>query len=128
VGSVNDAKTSGRDNAEYLPRVLRVSAAMCWRILVILATLYVLGIVVTWLYVVVIPVAIALLLSALLAPAVSWLTHLRVHVPRALATAVVLIGGLAGVGGVLTFVINEFIAGFPQPNPGLADLRSAAST
>lgn len=101
-----------RNFAEYVPPVLRASTAVCWRILVIVATLYVLGKIVSALYLVLIPVAIALLLASLLVPAVSRLNQLRV--PRALSTAIVLIGGLASVGGVLYFVINAFIQGFPE--------------
>jgi predicted PurR-regulated permease PerM len=85
---------------------------VCWRVLVVFATLYVLGQIVGRLYEVLIPVAIALLLSALLAPAVTHLHQLRV--PRALGTAIVVVGGLAGVGGVLFFMVNAFIAGFPE--------------
>lgn len=124
---VSDAKITPADAASDVPRVLRVSAAVSWRILVVLGLFYVLGMAIGRLYVVVIPVAIALLLAALLAPAVSWVTRLRmpervstavpwlgrIRVPRALATAVVLIGGLALVGSVLSFVINAFISGFP---------------
>ncbi|GAA2822152.1 AI-2E family transporter [Saccharopolyspora taberi] len=110
---MSDFKISAPDDAvRSIPRPLRVGAAASWRILVILGALYVLGQVLTQLYVVVIPVAIALLLSALLAPAVDLLT--RVRVPRSLSTGVVLVGGLGIVGGVLTLVINAFIAGFPQ--------------
>jgi predicted PurR-regulated permease PerM len=110
---VNDFKITTRDDAAAsIPRVLRVSAAVSWRALVILGALYVLGLIVGQIFVVVIPVAIALLLAALLAPAVSTLA--RLGVPRALATAIVLIGGLALVGGVLTFVISAFIEGFPD--------------
>jgi putative heme transporter len=110
---VNKGKVTPRDDAAAsIPRVLRVSAAVSWRILVVLGAFYVLGLVLGYLNVVVIPVAIALLLSALLAPAVSWLN--RAGVPRALATAVVLVGGLAIVGGVLTFVITAFVDGFPD--------------
>ncbi|MCI2418966.1 AI-2E family transporter [Saccharopolyspora sp. K220] len=110
---MNDFKIATRDDvATSIPRVLRVSAALSWRALVILGALYVLGLIVGRIYVVVIPVAIALLLAALLAPVVSALARRRV--PRALATALVLIGGLAVVGGVLTFVINAFIQGFPD--------------
>ncbi|SFS85463.1 AI-2E family transporter [Saccharopolyspora flava] len=110
---MSEPKISGPDDAATsIPRVLRVSAAVSWRMLVIAAALYVTGVVITRIYVVVIPVAIALLLAALLAPLVSWLA--RRGVPRALATAMVLIGGLAVVGGVLTFVVNAFINGFPD--------------
>ncbi|MGW1682129.1 AI-2E family transporter [Saccharopolyspora sp. NPDC002376] len=110
---MNDFKIAERDYAaKSLPRVLRVSAALSWRTLVILGAVYVLGLVLKQIYVVVIPVAIAMLMTALLAPAVSRLT--RHGVPRALSTALVMITGLAVVGGVLTFVINAFIAGFPD--------------
>ncbi|GAA4855089.1 AI-2E family transporter [Saccharopolyspora rosea] len=110
---MSDTQITTRDDAaSSVPRTLRVSAAICWRILVILFALYALGLIIGRIYVVVIPVAIALLLSALLAPVVSALA--RRGVPRALATAVVLVGGLAVVGSVLTFVVNAFIAGFPD--------------
>ncbi|KAA5836260.1 AI-2E family transporter [Saccharopolyspora hirsuta] len=110
---MNDFKIAERDDAaRSLPRVLRVSAALSWRALVILGAVYVVGLILGRIYVVVIPVAIAMLLSALLAPVVSGLA--RRGVPRALATALVLVGGLAVVGGVLTFVINAFIEGFPD--------------
>jgi predicted PurR-regulated permease PerM len=56
---------------------------------------------------VVVPVAIALLLSALLAPAVAWLRRKGVH--RSLATVLVMIGGLALVAGTLTLVVTQFI-------------------
>jgi predicted PurR-regulated permease PerM len=60
---------------------------------------------------VVIPVAVALLLAALLSPAVH---RLQTHsVPRGLATALVMTGGLALLGGVLTFVVITFIRGVP---------------
>jgi predicted PurR-regulated permease PerM len=62
--------------------------------------------------IVVIPLAIALLLSALLAPAVGLL--LRAGVPRSLATAVVLVAGLAAVVGTLTAVVTQFINGVPE--------------
>ena len=58
-----------------------------------------------------VPVAIALLLAALLAPLVANLVRRRV--PRGVATALVVVGGLAGLGGVLTFVIVTFIQGLP---------------
>jgi predicted PurR-regulated permease PerM len=89
-----------------------VSAALAWRLIVVLAAIGVIAWILGYLAVVVIPLAIALLLSALLAPVVSKL-HVW-HVPRGLATALVVIGGLVVVGGVLTFVITEFSNGLPQ--------------
>ncbi len=97
---------------DVVPRILRVSAALGWRLLVVVAALYVIGIVVSYVAAVVVPVAIALLLAALLAPAVHQL-QVR-QVPRGLATALVLIGGLALLGGVLAFVVVTFVRGVPD--------------
>jgi putative heme transporter len=97
---------------DVVPRILRVSAALGWRLLVVVAALYVIGIVVSYVAAVVVPVAIALLLAALLAPAVHQLQARQV--PRGLATALVLIGGLALLGGVLAFVVVTFVRGVPD--------------
>ena len=99
------------DVRQVLPRTLRVSAALSWRLLVVVTALYVISSVVAYLAAVVVPVAIAVLLAALLAPAVGYLVSRRV--PTGIATALVVVGGLAGLGGVLTFVIITFINGLP---------------
>ncbi|HXT45260.1 MAG TPA: AI-2E family transporter [Pseudonocardiaceae bacterium] len=103
---------AGRDAAAAVPYPLRVAAALSWRLLAISGMVVVLGYIVITLRVVVIPVAVALLLTALLGPAVDWLTEHRV--PRGLATLVVLIGGLALIGGLLVFVVQAFISGLPD--------------
>jgi predicted PurR-regulated permease PerM len=103
--------TEGNDATHRVPKVLRVSAAVGWRLLVVLAAVAAVSWILGYLAVVIIPVAIALLLAALLAPAVAKLVSWRV--PRGLATALVLIGGFVVVGGVLTFVITEFSSGLP---------------
>jgi putative heme transporter len=100
------------DIPALVPRMLRVSAAMAWRLLVVLAALYVIGTAVAYVAAVVVPVAIALLLAALLAPAVHWLQVRRV--PRGAATALVLVGGLAVLGGLLAFVVVTFVRGVPE--------------
>ncbi len=94
-----------------MPHALRVGAAWSWRLLAIGIVAWALLRVMGQVRIVIIPLAIALLLSALLAPAVGWL--LRARFPRSLATAVVLVGGLAAVIGTLTLVVNEFIQGLP---------------
>ena len=107
------------DNAaEVVPRGLRVAAALGWRVLVVAAALWVLGQIIAYLSGIVIPVAIALLLAALLAPAVQRLVYWRV--PRGLATAMVLIGGLAALGVLLTFVVRTVVGGVPQLGTSLA--------
>ncbi|KAB1946964.1 AI-2E family transporter [Micromonospora sp. ALFpr18c] len=105
------SSTSSRDDAD-VPHGLRIAAAWCWRLIVIGVVAWALLRIVGTIKIVIIPLAIALLLSALLAPAVGWL--LRARLPRSLATAVVLVGGLAAVIGTLTLVVNEFIRGVPE--------------
>jgi predicted PurR-regulated permease PerM len=104
--------TASRDAEAAVPYWIRVAAALSWRLLVISGMLVVLGYLVIILRVVVIPVAVALLLTALLGPMVDWLTAHRV--PRGFATLVVLIGGLAAIGGLLAFVIHAFVSGLPD--------------
>ncbi|WP_435870703.1 AI-2E family transporter [Micromonospora globbae] len=103
--------TTSRDDAE-VPHGLRIAAAWSWRLIVIGLVAWALLRIVSSVRIVIIPLAIALLLSALLAPSVGWL--LRARFPRSLATAVVLVGGLAAVVGTLTLVVNEFIKGVPE--------------
>ena len=95
-----------------MPYPLRVAAAVSWRLLAVTGLLVVVGYVVIALQLVVIPVALALLLTALLGPVVDWLTRHRVS--RGLATLVVLVTGLALIGGLLTFVITAFVNGLPD--------------
>ncbi|WP_181773631.1 AI-2E family transporter [Amycolatopsis pittospori] len=103
---------NGHDDVRrVVPRLVRVTAAWSWRLLVIGAILYVLGVVAAYLAAVVVPVSIALLLAAMLAPAVGFLVRHRV--PHGLAVAMVLVGGLAVLGGLLTFVVLTFINGLP---------------
>jgi predicted PurR-regulated permease PerM len=103
--------TGQQDIAGALPPAMRIGAALAWRFLAIAAALYVLGRVFSELIDLFVPVSIALLLAALLSPAVARLV--RWGVPRGLATAAVLVGGLAAVGGLLTFVISRFVNGLP---------------
>ncbi|MFI6229884.1 AI-2E family transporter [Micromonospora echinospora] len=103
--------TASQDDAD-VPHALRIAAAWSWRLLVVGLVGWALLRIVGQIRIVIIPLAVALLLSALLAPAVGWL--LRARFPRSLATAVVLVGGVAAVVGTLTLVVNEFIKGVPE--------------
>ena len=98
---------------QHVPYPLRIAAAWSWRILVVAAA----AVAVLWavgrLHQVVVPVAISLLLSALLSPMVGWLRK-RVRMNRSLATALVMISGLAVVVGTLTLVITQFVNSWPQ--------------
>jgi predicted PurR-regulated permease PerM len=107
------------DVTETVPKGLRVTAALSWRFLVVIAALYVIIWLLNYFFHLVIPVAIALLLTALMAPGVDRLV--RWNVPRSAASALVMIAGLAVVGGLLTFVIIQFIDGLPQLQRQVSD-------
>jgi putative heme transporter len=108
---MDNQSTNSRDDAE-VPHALRIAAAWSWRLIVVGVVGWALLRFVGIISIVMIPLAIALLLSALLAPAVGWLLKLRV--PRSLATFLVLICGLAAVAGTLTLVVNQFVDGLPK--------------
>jgi putative heme transporter len=102
------------DDASVEPLV-RKTAAWAWRLLVIFAAAVALVGIVKKLEIIVVPVLLALVMSALLVPAVDWMD--RHGLPRGGAVALVLLGGFASLGGILAFVITQFIDGLP----GLTD-------
>ena len=67
--------------------------------------------VITKLEVIVVPVALATMLTALMMPAVDFLD--RRGAPRGGAVALVLLSGVAIVGGMLTFVVSQFVEACP---------------
>ncbi|GAA1764106.1 AI-2E family transporter [Luedemannella helvata] len=115
----------GRDDSE-VPHGLRIAAGWAWRLLVLILATAVLLYLVARLQLVVIPLAISLLLSALLAPFVDSLR--RMGVQRSLATAIALVTGIAAVAGVLTMVITQFINGFPKLSENTAQAISRIQT
>ncbi|MCB0933014.1 MAG: AI-2E family transporter [Mycobacterium sp.] len=103
---------SRRLDDDSVDPLVRKAAAWTWRLLVLGA-----GVVATlWLMdrlkVIVVPVALAVMLSALLVPAVDWLDRRRV--PRGGAVALVVLGSGALFGGILTFVVSQFVSGLPD--------------
>ena len=98
------------DDRSVAPLV-RQAAAWSWRLLVLLVTAVAVLQLMRRLGLVVVPVALALMATALLVPAVDWLD--RRGAPRAGAVALVLLTGLAVVGGLLTFVVSQFVTGLP---------------
>jgi predicted PurR-regulated permease PerM len=103
--------TSSRDDAD-VPQTLRIAAAWSWRLIVVGVIGWALLRFIGMVSIVVIPLAIALLLSALFGPAVGWL--LKMRAPRSLATFLVLVTGIGALVLTLTMVVNEFIAGVPK--------------
>ncbi|OKH61895.1 membrane protein [Mycobacterium sp. SWH-M1] len=100
---------------ESVSPLIRKGAAWAWRLLVIFGALFAALWVVIQVEVIVVPVALATLAAALLMPAVDFLD--RRGAPRGGAVALILLGGLALVGGMLSFVVSQFIEG----TPGLVD-------
>ncbi|MGI9162891.1 MAG: AI-2E family transporter [Mycobacterium sp.] len=100
-----------RDDDAVDPLV-RKAAAWCWRLLVILATILALLWLVGELQVILVPVALAVMVTALMVPAVDWLD--RRGAPRGGAVALVLLTGFAAFGGIMTFVVSQFISGLPS--------------
>ncbi|OOK69453.1 hypothetical protein BZL29_5981 [Mycobacterium kansasii] len=92
--------------------LVRKTAAWSWRLLVIFAAALAVIWVISKLEIIVVPVLLALILSALLVPVVDWLDLRRV--PRGAAVSLVLLGGFAILGGILAFVISQFIVGLPD--------------
>jgi predicted PurR-regulated permease PerM len=98
------------DDLSVTPLV-RQGAAWAWRLLVIFGAVFAVLWVVLRLEIIVVPVALATLLAALLMPAVDFLD--RRGAPRSGAVALILLSGLAIVGGLLTFVVSQFVEGAP---------------
>jgi predicted PurR-regulated permease PerM len=100
---------------EAVNPLVRKAAAWSWRLLIIFAAVLAVLWVIKHLELIFVPVALALMLAALLLPGVDWLD--RRGVPRGGAVFLLLLSGLAIVGGILTFVVSQFVAGLP----GLVD-------
>jgi predicted PurR-regulated permease PerM len=96
---------------ESVTPLVRKTAAWAWRLLVILAAVVALLWLIKRLEVIVVPVALATILTALLLPPVDFLD--RRGAPRGAAVALVLLSGIAVVGGILAFVVSQFIEGLP---------------
>ncbi|HEY7054663.1 MAG TPA: AI-2E family transporter [Mycobacterium sp.] len=94
-----------------VPPLVRKGAAWSWRLLLIFGAVLTVLWVFKHLEVIFVPVLLALMLSALLLPGVDWLDKHRV--PRGGAVFLLLLCGLAAVGGILAFVVSQFVDGLP---------------
>ncbi|WP_418058111.1 AI-2E family transporter [Pimelobacter simplex] len=92
-----------------VPFGLDLAAGWAWRLLLIAGAGYLLVWLIGYFAVVTIPVAVALLISALAAPFVQAVT--RIGVPRGLSALLVVITGFAVVGALLTFAGQQVAAG-----------------
>jgi predicted PurR-regulated permease PerM len=96
-------RTVSSDLTPAVPRGLRLAAAYAWRMIVIAAAAAIVIWLVIQLKVIVIPLLVAILVTALLWPAFTWL--LRRGLPRWLAIVIAVLGTLAIVSGLVWLVV-----------------------
>jgi putative heme transporter len=96
------ATTTTPEFDRAVPRGLQVAAAWSWRVLLVIGLTAGLGWLVAYLSEVFVPIAVAILLAALLSPVASRLHQWGLH--RGAATAVTVLGGLALIAGALTLI------------------------
>ncbi|WP_344369973.1 AI-2E family transporter [Agromyces tropicus] len=98
-----------RDAADSVPYAMRVAAAWSWRLLLVGGVVAVAIFLVIQLRLVIIPVLVAVLLSALLVPFSTFLQRHRW--PKWLAVVLAMVATLALVGGLLTLGISQIVRG-----------------
>jgi len=114
-----------RFDRAQVPWGLDLAAAWAWRLLIIAAAGYLLLWLVSFFSVITIPLAVALLVSALSWPLVHLLT--RIGIPKGLAALLVVVGGLAAIAALLTFAGQQVASGAEdladQTVKGLEEIR-----
>ncbi len=111
--------------AKSVPYAVRAASEWSWRLLLIAAGLVLVGWLIGHLSEIVIPIIVATLLSALLHPIFR---RLNAVMPRGLAVAVTVLGTLAVIGGLMTFVGTQFADQLPditaQVGEGIDQIRA----
>ena len=120
--------TGGRSNFSraQVPWGIDLAASWAWRFLVIAAAAYVILWLVAFFAVVAVPLAVAVLITALAIPAVDGLD--RIGLPRGLAAFVVVLIGLGFVAALLTFAGQQVANGAQdladQASAGLGEIKN----
>lgn len=104
------AEPTSNTPADGVPWGLRVSAAWAWRFLLVAAATALLLWLFVQLAVVLVPVVLGLLITAIAAPMADRLT--KWGLPRAAATAVVVLGGMIVLGGLIAIIAQQISSGF----------------
>ena len=107
-----EADTARQQADATLPVAIRIAGAWSWRVLAIAAVIALFIYLVITLREIVVPFMIAILLAALLVPLVKFLVRHRW--PKGLAVALVEIGLLAVVSGLIFLVVVQVRSGFPD--------------
>jgi len=124
--------TGGPSNLKpaRVPYGVDLAAAWAWRFVIICAA----GLIILWLLnfflEVVLPIIIALLISALLIPAVAWLQ--RIGIRRKLAALLIVVFGIGFLALLATFVSNQVSSGVgdlsKQVTDGIEQIRNWLNT
>lgn len=127
VGAVDHPPVAGhpvapRSGRLPVPPLLQDLAGWTWRLLLLAALGWLLLQIATRLELITLPFAAAVLVNALLSPVT---TALRSRgVPRGVATLLIVVPGLALVGGVISWVVDEAVAQTPALAAQLSDTVS----
>ena len=113
------ARPHGTDEPVPVPHGLQIATAYAWRLLIIGLAIAGTVFVIIQLKLLVIPLLIALLVSALVAPFFDWLNNHRV--PRWLSIVTVMISTLAIVSGLLWLAIWQISRQLPEVRERTAD-------
>ena len=116
---VTTDRTVTTEADEAVPLTLRVAAGYAWRMLLIAAAIGVFIWLVMLLKLLVIPLMVGILITALLWPAFDWM--LRHRFPRWLAILVSLLGTAAIVGGLLWLVVWQVRVELPDVQKSSAE-------
>lgn len=103
--TITETSVPAADRA--VPSGLRIAAAWAWRVFLVAGLIYGVGWLLGYLSEVVIPVAIAILLAAMLKPVANKLHEWGLG--RGLASAVTLLGGIALIAGSLSLIISSIV-------------------
>lgn len=109
--AVSGTRTTSTGFDRNVPPGLQIAASWAWRVLLVAALVLALGWLCRYLAEVVIPVAIATLLAAMLFPVAKRLTAWGV--PRGLAAAISVLGGLILILGALTLIGTQIASQAP---------------
>lgn len=116
AGSAGPVGPVGPVDGIDVPRGVRLAAAWSWRLLLIAAAVWVVLWLLGRLSVVLVPVVVALLFAAAGSPVADRLQ--RWGLPRGPATLVVVLGGIAVIGGLVALITQQVSSGF-------SDLRTS---
>ena len=114
----SDSEPLSGIQAAAVPPGIRVASEWAWRLLLIGAGLYVLSLAVRAVSEIIVPVAIAILLAALLRPVAVWLQQ---RMKPGAAAGLTLLGTILLVSALFTLVGSQFSSGF-------SDLTSQVAT